>query len=100
MIVVLSTTGPPSLIDVDRLDRLHVECAGHLHEMQFGELCRPGPDDEHVWLSVPTLRSIGEAQSDDESFVVDFDGMIASARAKGWSSDDGNLVRAHVERRA
>ncbi len=95
--MLLSPTAAPALVDADRLDRLHAECPGVIGDMQFGDLCARGDDDQHVWLSIEGLRSAGVAESDDESFVTAFDGMIAYAGSKGWLNQDATMVRAHVE---
>jgi len=97
MIVRLSSAAPPELTDVGRLDRLSAVCPDSLDTMLFDDLCMPGPDADHVWLSVRELRQRGAVQSDDRSFVAAFDGMIAFAGSKGWLNDDGSCVRAHVE---
>lgn len=95
--MVLSPTGAPELTDVDRLDRLHAVCPGAVGDMQYDNMCLPGPDAEHVWLSIAELRRIGRELSGDSSFGTKFDGMIAYAGSKGWLSDDNTCVRAHVE---
>ena len=97
MIVLLSPDVPPVVTDLDRLDRLHAERTGAVGSAQMGDLCRPGPDDEHVWLSVEGLREAGSTQSGDDGFVAKFDGMISYASSQGWLNDDGTHVRAHIE---
>lgn len=97
MIVVLSSTEPPRLIDLDRLDRLHAELDGDLAAAQLGDHCRVA-DADHVWLDVAAARAAGVAASNDTTFAEQFDAMIAYATAKGWLDDDGTHVRAHVER--
>ncbi|MFP5489731.1 MAG: hypothetical protein ACLGHQ_15675 [Acidimicrobiia bacterium] len=59
MIVLLGPDRPPSLTDVDRLDRLHAESAGPLTEMMTGSLCRFDDDGEHVWLDIAVARAAG-----------------------------------------
>jgi len=97
VIVVLSPTRAPELTDVDRLDRLHAVCSGAVGDMQYDNVCLPGPDAAHVWLSIAELRRIGCELSRDSSFATEFDAMIAYAGSKGWLSDDSTCVRAHVE---
>lgn len=96
MIVVLTPTEPPRLVDLDRLDRLHAELHGTLDDADLGDLCAPA-DDEHVWLHVARAREIGVAASNDPAFGDNFDGMIGYATSKGWLDDDGTHVRAHIE---
>lgn len=96
MIVVLTQARPPSLTDLDRLDRLHAEVHGELHDVALGAMCQAA-DDEHVWLDVAAARAAGVDASDDETFGEQFDAMIAYAAGKGWLNDAGTHVRAHVE---
>lgn len=63
-------------------------------------LGEPDPDGEHVWLRVDTLRAAAEATIAEDQraqWAGGFDGMIAYAVAKGWSTDDGITVRAHLD---
>ncbi len=97
MIVQLATDVPPRLAEVERLDRLRVECVGDLADVQFGDLCSPADDGHHVWLDIAAARSAGATASGDAAYPGKFDGMIAYANSQGWVNDAGTHVRAHVE---
>jgi len=97
MIVLLATDVPPTLTDVERLDRLHAESPGPLADMMVGSLCRFDPDGEHVWLDIAVARAAGADVSDDDGWTERFDAMITYATSKGWTDDVGTHVRAHVE---
>ncbi|MET4430231.1 MULTISPECIES: hypothetical protein [unclassified Mycolicibacterium] len=47
----------------------------------------------HVMLDVECMRAVGSRSSE---WDADFTAMIAYARSRGWVSDDGRYVRAHV----
>jgi len=96
MIIVLSADHPPSLTDLDRLDRLHAELDGTLDDAQLEPLCQHA-DDDHVWLDIVAARSLGTAASDDPTFGENFDAMIAYATRSGWLNESGTHVRAHIE---
>jgi hypothetical protein len=96
MIVQLSTDAPPTLTDLDRLDRLHAESAGPLADMMSGPLCRFDADGEHVWLDISIARSTGAAAMHDDDWTDKYDAMIAYARSKGWVDEHGTHVRAHL----
>ena len=96
MIVVLSSSEPPRLTDLDRLDRLHAELHGAIETARLDDLCEPD-DAEHVWLDVAGARAIGVEASSDPAFGEGFDGMIGYAASKGWLNDAGTHVRAHIE---
>jgi len=98
MIVELSDDGPPKLLEADRLDQLHAVCTGEVSAARFDDLCQPGPDPEHVWIDVGSLRDRGLAYVDDPTYPERFDAMIAYAQRKGWLDADGKRVRAHIER--
>jgi len=95
MIIVLTSTEPPQLTDLDRFDRLHAELRGEVHDARLDDLCRPG-DSQHVWLDIAAARSAGIALTDDPTFAERYDEMIAYARGSGWVDDAGTHVRAHV----
>lgn len=99
MIVQLSADSPPTLVDLDRLDRLHAECAGPIGDMRFDETCVADDDGQHVWLDVAAARSIGVAGAgaDDVDYGTRFDAMIAYAASKGWLDDASIRVRAHIQ---
>ena len=98
MIIELSGEAPPTLTDAERLDRLHATLNGDPASIVFGDLCQPGPDDDHVWVDIDELRATSLAQVDDPDHATNFDEMIAYATKKGWLDETGRLVRAHIER--
>jgi hypothetical protein len=71
-------------------DRLAAVLADH----EAGELLQDGA---HVMIPVATLRRLAAGRVPD-GWDADFDGMLAHARGKGWLSEDGDAVRAHLER--
>jgi hypothetical protein len=52
--------------------------------------------DGHVWVDIEYLRR--ECNGSDPAWATKFKAMLAYASSKGWMSDDGAAVRAHVER--
>jgi hypothetical protein len=63
----------------------------------LGEL---DPAGEHAWLHVDVLKATAAATlptAEQDEWVKGFDGMIAYATSKGWTSEDGRSVRAHIE---
>lgn len=57
----------------------------------------PLPDGAHVMIPVATLRRLAAGRV-PEGWDDEFDGMLAHARSKGWLSEEGDAVRAHLER--
>lgn len=51
-------------------------------------------DAEHAWLNLAALRGLSVGAGTAEA---DFDGLVAYATNKGWISEDGASVRAHIE---
>lgn len=96
MIIVVRSSEPPQLTDLDRFDRLHAERHGALDEVRLDGLCRPG-DGEHVWLDIGAARETGARTTGDPTFGEQFDAMIAYARSSGWVDEAGTHVRAHLE---
>lgn len=54
-------------------------------------------DCAHVMIPVATLRRLAAGRV-PESWDADFEKMLAHAEEKGWLSEDGLAVRAHLER--
>jgi hypothetical protein len=71
-------------------DRLAAVLADH----DAGELL---VDGAHVVIKVATLRRLAAGRVPD-GWDADFDAMLAHARTQGWLSEDGDTVRAHLER--
>ena len=100
MIARLSPSAPASLVDLDRLDRLHAELddgagAGSSDQVRWPEWCRPDDDGAHVWLDIAGCRELGRAAQGDD-WADGYDAMIAYATSKGWTNDDATEVRAHI----
>lgn len=53
-------------------------------------------DGDHAWLQVSMLHAAGVDIGAE--WEQGFNGMIDYARSRGWVSEDGITVRAHVER--
>lgn len=76
-------------------ERLTAEKLGAvLAEHDAGELL---PGASHVMVPVATLRRLAAGRV-PEGWDDDFEGMLAYAGTKGWLSEDGQAVRAHLER--
>jgi hypothetical protein len=97
MIVRLSSTLAPELVDLDRLDRLHAEPAddADVHDFLLADWCRLDDDGEHLWLDIDACRRLGRAERGD-AWADQYDGMIAYARTKGWTDAADTGVRAHI----
>lgn len=65
---------------------------GALRDAGAGHLDAGG---EHAWLRLGWLRAQGP---DEAPWLEGFAAMVAHATSQGWTSGDGTLVRAHVER--
>lgn len=68
--------------------------AAVLAEHDAGELL---PDRNHVLIPVATLRRLAAGRV-PEGWEADFAGMLEHARTQGWLDEQGEAVRAHLER--
>jgi hypothetical protein len=68
--------------------------AAVLAEHDAGELL---PDRNHVLIPVATLRRLAAGRV-PEGWEADFAGMLEQARTQGWLDEQGEAVRAHLER--
>jgi hypothetical protein len=81
---------------VHAVDRTQLSALGDLQQLGGA-----GSDDgDHVWLSIAALKAAAMATLPDDdraAWSEAYDGMIAYATSKGWTSPDGAAVRAHLE---
>jgi hypothetical protein len=86
--------------DVDDLARLHVAVGAVTDEEADAALRTAGLgrlEDDTAWLDVAALRAAAEPQSTADSWGRAWEGMVEQARAKGWASEDGASLKAHLE---
>jgi hypothetical protein len=101
MIVVVGTDGVHVEAPED-LRRFHVQAppgvdaAAALAAVGFGRGAGDGGDD--LLVSVAAVRAAVSGQVDPNVWEPQFAAMLDYAGSKGWLSDDGTMIRAHVER--
>jgi LmbE family N-acetylglucosaminyl deacetylase len=88
--------GQPSVIEIEILTELSVEA--DVAAVTLGELGTV--DGDHAWLQIDELRRAAHRAGAPEGWDTEFERMIAYAKTKGWISDDGCAVRAHIDRTA
>jgi hypothetical protein len=87
-----------SVEDPGNLRQLHAEFRGVDDDAAAAAIAAAGlgtVDGDHAWLDAGALRAAGDGT---EAWVAGFDGMLAYAAGKGWTSDDGTRLRAHIVR--
>jgi hypothetical protein len=87
-----------SVEDPGNLKQLHAEFRGVSDEAAAAVLAAAGlgtVDGDHAWLDAGALRAAGDGSA---AWISGFDGMLAYAASKGWASEDGTRVRAHIVR--
>jgi hypothetical protein len=87
-----------SVEDQGNLRQLHTEFRGVGDEAAAAAISDAGlgtVDGDHAWLDAGALRAAGDGS---QNWVTGFDGMLAYAAGKGWTSEDGARVRAHIVR--
>jgi hypothetical protein len=82
--------------------RFHVTVRGGAGAGPLDEALRAGAvgslnGDGEALVFVDAVRRLAVGQV-DESWESDFAAMLGYADSKGWLSDDGASIRAHVER--
>lgn len=93
------STPTVSLEETNDFTTFHVVASGLGPNEVPGVLAALGvgrPVDNDVFIDVSALRRLARdvrSPSWDESF----DTMVAYARGKGWMSDSGDALRAHIE---
>ncbi|MEV7646819.1 hypothetical protein [Arthrobacter sp. NPDC089319] len=101
MYVEVSRSGGAAVKDLENLRELAVRAGGGLVEQDVAHaLAAAGlgtVDAGYAWLEMEQLRAGGAAQP--PQWAEGFDGMISFAKSRGWLSDDGGSVRAHIDYR-
>lgn len=105
MIAVVSNEGGKeggaaraALAEPENLRELRAEFRGVDDAAAAGALAAAGlgtVDGDHVWLPAAALRAAGDGSP---GWSAACDAMLAYAAGKGWTSEDGTLVRAHIVR--
>ncbi|MGY1709227.1 hypothetical protein ACI8AC_06910 [Geodermatophilus sp. SYSU D00758] len=88
------------VVDVDELTSLHLALGEVTDEEADGALRAAGlgrlADAETGYLDPAALRASAEPQARAADWAQRWDGMLESARDRGWVADDGSL-QVHVE---
>ena len=100
--VITGTAEVPEVdvVDVDDLKRLHVAVGAVTDEEADQALRAAGLgrlDDGTAWLDAAALRAAAESKATLADWAAQWDRMVAFAQGKGWVSDDGATLQAHVE---
>ncbi|WP_224387223.1 hypothetical protein [Pseudonocardia sp. ICBG1293] len=95
------TPGDVELVDPADVRAFHVVAPVDLGEDELTDTVRRTGlgevDDGHVLVRVDAVRRLAAGRV-GPGWEDDLAGMLGYARSKGWLSDDGRTVRAHVER--
>lgn len=87
-----------SVEDPGNLKQLHAEFRGVSDDAAAAALAAAhlgAVDGDHAWLETAALRAAGDGSA---AWASGFDGMLAYAAGKGWATEDGTRVRAHIVR--
>jgi hypothetical protein len=89
------------VVDVDNLTRLHL-ALGEVTDEEAGEALEQAglgrlEDADNAVLDIAALRAAAEGRARASDWAERFDGMVAAAQDKGWTTDDGAGLRVHVE---
>lgn len=93
-----SASGSVTLREADVFTGFHVDAPGDAAIADIAKaLGTPEADKaDHVWVTIDQIRSlVGETNADWES---NFTAMLGYASGKGWMSDSGDMILAHIER--
>jgi len=105
MQVVVDMTGEPATVALEEpadCGRFHVAVRGEGDAAALDVALRTNAvgtldGDGEALVGVDAVRRLA-AGSVGDTWETDFAAMLGYARSKGWLSDDGAAIRAHVER--
>jgi hypothetical protein len=55
------------------------------------------PGGEAAFVEIEALKGLAGDRASDPDWLSSLDGMVSYAQTKGWVSDDGSSLQAHVE---
>ena len=87
-----------TIADAENLKQLHAEFRGVDDDVAAAAIAAAGlgtVDGDYAWLDAAALQAAGDSSAE---WTARFDGMLAYAAGKGWTSADGARVRAHIVR--
>jgi hypothetical protein len=89
------------VVGVDDLTSLHLALGEVTDEEASEALERSGlgrlQDADSAVLDAAALRAAAEPRATAADWSQRWDAMVASARSRGWVSEDGATIRVHVE---
>ncbi len=85
-----------SLEEPEDLKRFHVEVAPGVQDPAVALVGWARLDGDHAWVDVEALRRAAAGRV-GARWDADFAGMLEYAKAKGWLSEDGSAIQAHLE---
>ncbi|MHB8682359.1 MAG: hypothetical protein ACYDA2_09745 [Acidimicrobiales bacterium] len=96
-----ATTAAVSLAEPDDCTRFHVAVHGNGHAAAVDDALQATgtgwlDGDGNAFVRVERVRDLAAGQVADD-WPSRFTGMLDFARTKGWLSDDGEAIRAHLE---
>lgn len=89
------------VVHVDDLTRLHL-ALGEVTDEEADRVLRDAglgrlQDAQRGWLDIGALRAAAEPRSSAPAWAERWEQMVATARNKGWVSEDGGSFQVHVE---
>ena len=93
--------GEVSLAEPDDCGRFHVAVRGHSHAPAVDDALQSSgtgwlDGDGNAYVRVERVRDLAGGRVDDD-WPERFEAMLRFAGDKGWLSDDGEAIRAHLE---
>jgi hypothetical protein len=88
------------VVDIDDLSRLHL-AIGEVTDEEVAEVLeRSGlgrfHDSKTAFLDAAALRAAAEPRATAPGWAARWDEMVASARSKGYVSEDGATLQVHI----
>jgi hypothetical protein len=91
--------GAVTLVDPTDFGGFHVAVAGGgVDDPRLAPVLAPHGhlDADHAWIDTEAVVALAGPAA-DEAWTAGFAAMVAYARDKGFLSDDGQYLRAHLE---
>ena len=102
VIIEIDDLANVKLVDPNEFKGFCIQCSesrSAVEVCEILELLREGNkviDEKHLWLCNELIRELAPDAGDDK-WEMGFTEMIDYATSKGWTENNGTLIRAHIE---
>lgn len=97
---IMVSSNQVEIIEIDNFKQFHIEASGDTNSLQaqftqhkVGSV----QDAHHAAIAIDFIRAQAGELAQQTEWQTGFNNMLAYAKTKGWLTEDGQAVLAHIE---